>query len=98
MRTDDYGGCDELHCCYLCSHVDIRTDSQQSGRLMVGGNGRRCKMVRLPNRKQIATAIVKTGKVPQSFDEILAVLKTKSLNECRWILHYYPDVRAAMVD
>ena len=55
-------------------------------------------MVRLPNRKQIATAIVKTGKVPQSFDEILAVLKTKSLNECRWILHRHPDVRAAMVD
>ena len=28
---------DELHCCYLCRHVDIRTDNQQSGRLMVDG-------------------------------------------------------------
>ena len=55
-------------------------------------------MARLPNRKQIAVAIVKTGEVPQSFDEVLTVLKTQSLNECRWILHRYPNVRAAMTD
>ena len=55
-------------------------------------------MTRRPNREQIATAIVKTGLVHKSFDEVLAVLKTKSLNECRWILHHYPAVLAEMVN
>ena len=54
------------------------------------------EMAKLPNREQIATAIVKTGVVSKSFDEVLAVLKTMPLNTCRWILHRYPNVRAAM--
>ena len=55
-------------------------------------------MTRRPSREQIATAIVKTGASPKSYDETLAVLKTKTLKECRYIPWYYPIVRAAMTD
>ena len=53
-------------------------------------------MTRLPSREQIATAIVKSGETTQSFDEWFAALKTISVNECRWILHRYPNVLSAM--
>ena len=59
------------------------------------------QMTKLPSRKQIAMAIVKVSKIrgiPQSFDAVLAELKKRTLNECRWILHTYPSVRAAMPD
>ena len=65
-------------------------------------NGRRYvmenAMAKRPSREQIAMAIVKTGASPKSYDETLAVLKTKTLKQCRYIPWYYPSVRAAMTD
>ena len=55
-------------------------------------------MTRFPNRKQIATAIVKSGEVNKSFSAVLDGLKKMPINDCRWIVHLYPNVRAAMLD
>ena len=55
-------------------------------------------MARRISREQIAVAIVKSGETVQSFDNVLALLKTISYNECRWLLKRYPAVLAAMVD
>ena len=54
-------------------------------------------MAKRITRKQIATAIVKSGETVRSFDNVLALLETISYNECRWVLKRYPTVLAAMV-